>query len=285
MQGLMLNAYDNLYRYQGESAQDRALLAESHTVSAGRSRLGIQAQAQRQVPRRSPLTAEDVVYSFRRVLALAWHLQRLPQILKPESITAVDSAHRALQAREHPMRVLCRDPQHQHRQSTGHQGQREDGDWAKAWLASNGAGSGAYKIVPAGYRPLEYLDMEINPDTSSAGRTPQGGEKIAFRPVRETSTRILALLKRHDRLHGYQPAGDQVAQINGVEDRLRARRTLVMRTFIIRMNNTKPRSTTSTPQGLRSRFNYMGFINDNLAVYATRDPYPMPTISGGFPRT
>ena len=31
----------------------------------------------------------------------------------------------------------------------------KDGDWGEAWLASNGAGSGAYKLIPAGYRPLE----------------------------------------------------------------------------------------------------------------------------------
>ena len=71
----------------------------------------------------------------------------------------------------------------------------KDGDWAKAWLASNGAGSGAYRIVSEGYRPLEFLDMDIF-DGHFLGwkHNPKPVRKIAVRSIKETSTRILALL-------------------------------------------------------------------------------------------
>ena len=36
----------------------------------------------------------------------------------------------------------------------------KDGDWGAAWLASNGAGSGAYRLDPATYRPLERARPE-----------------------------------------------------------------------------------------------------------------------------
>ena len=39
-----------------------------------------------------------------------------------------------------------------------------DNDWGAAWLSSNAAGSGAYVLDPATYRPLEQLDLRRNPD-------------------------------------------------------------------------------------------------------------------------
>ena len=127
MQGLMLNAYDNLYRYQGDPPKIVPWLAESHTVSPDGLDLGIQAPAQRQVPRRQPAHRRGCgLFSFRRVLALALApSSAFLKILKPESITARRSAHRALQARDVLCAVLRGDPLDQHRQSAGHQGQRE----------------------------------------------------------------------------------------------------------------------------------------------------------------
>ena len=52
MQLYSLNAYDNLYRYEGNPPELKPWLALSHTVSAGRPDLGVQAAARRQIPRR-----------------------------------------------------------------------------------------------------------------------------------------------------------------------------------------------------------------------------------------
>ena len=38
----------------------------------------------------------------------------------------------------------------------------KDGDWGAAWLASNDAGSGSYRLIPETYVPLEKVDMERN---------------------------------------------------------------------------------------------------------------------------
>ena len=70
MQGLMLNAYDNLYRYQGDPPKIVPWLAESHTVSADGLDLGIQAPAQSQVPRRQPAHRRGCGLS---ASAACWH--------------------------------------------------------------------------------------------------------------------------------------------------------------------------------------------------------------------
>ena len=50
----MLNTYDGLYRYQNNPPQDRALAGREPHRLGGRAGLGVQAAAQRQVPRRQP---------------------------------------------------------------------------------------------------------------------------------------------------------------------------------------------------------------------------------------
>ena len=58
-----------------------------------------------------------------------------------------------------------------------------------------------------------------------------------------------------------------------------------MRTFLIRMNNTKPPfNNINARKAFAHAFNYMGFINDILGGYATRDPYPMPDNLWGIPK-
>ena len=71
MQGVMLNAYDNLYRYENDPPEIKPWLAESHTVTSDGLVWEFKLRPNIKFHDGSPLTAEDVVYSFRRVLALA----------------------------------------------------------------------------------------------------------------------------------------------------------------------------------------------------------------------
>jgi len=71
----------------------------------------------------------------------------------------------------------------------------QNGDWGAAWLASNEAGSGAYKLMPETYVPLEKVDMERNEAHFLGwGHNPKPIRRIEIRPTKETSTRVLALL-------------------------------------------------------------------------------------------
>ena len=89
MQGLMLNAYDNLYRYQGDPPEIVPWLAESHTVSDDGLAWDFKLRSGIKFHDGSAMTAEDVVYSFRRMLALALApAGAFLKILKPDNVTA-----------------------------------------------------------------------------------------------------------------------------------------------------------------------------------------------------
>jgi peptide/nickel transport system substrate-binding protein len=286
MQGLMLNAYDNLYRYQGDPPKIVPWLAESHTVSADGLTWEFKLKPNIKFHDGSPLTAEDVVYSFQRVLALALApSSAFLKILKPESITAVDPLTVRFKLETSYAPFFAAIPSVSIVNPRIIKANEKGGDWAKSWLASNGAGSGAYKIIPAGYRPLEYLDMEINPDHFLGwSDNPKAVKKIAYRPVKETSTRILALLNGTIDCTDTNLPADQVAEINKSKIAY-VQKDVVMRIFLIRMNNTKPPfNNINARKAFAHAFNYMGFINDILGGYATRDPYPMPDNLWGIPK-
>ena len=76
---------------------------------------------------------------------------------------------------------------------------------------------------------------------------------------------------------------DQVERINKSKIAY-VQKDVVMRTFVIRMNNTKPPfNNINARKAFAHAFNYMGFINDILGGYATRDPIRMPEQSVGHP--
>ena len=286
MQSMMLNAYDNLYRYQGDPPKIVPWLAESHTVSEDGLAWEFKLRAGLKFHDGSPLTAEDVVYSFRRVLALGLApAGAFLKILKPDNVTAPDPLVVRFKLETSYAPFFAAIPSISIVNPRVIKANEKDGDWGKNWLASNGAGSGAYRIIPAGYRPLEYLDMEINEGHFLGwADNPKPVRKLAYRPTKETSTRVLALLNGSlDCTDNNLPA-DQVAQINASKIAY-VQKDVVMRTFVIRMNNTKPPfNNLNARRCFAHAFNYMGFINDILGGYATRDPYPMPEDLWGIPK-
>ncbi len=270
MQGLMLNAYDNLYRYQGDPPKIVPWLAESHTVSEDGLTWEFKLRSGVKFHDGSPLAAEDVVYSFRRVLALALApAGAFLKVLKPENVTAPDALVVRFKLETSYAPFFAAIPSI---------------SIVNPRVIKANEKAGAYRIIPEGYRPLEYLDMEINEGHFLGwSDNPKPVRKIAYRPTKETSTRVLALLNGSlDCTDNNLPA-DQVAQINASKIAY-VQKDVVMRTFVIRMNNTKPPfDNLNARLCFAHAFNYMGFITDILGGYATRDPYPMPENLWGIP--
>ena len=113
---------------------------------------------------------------------------------------------------------------------------------------------------------------------------PKPVKKIAYRPTKETTTRVLALINGSlDCTDGNLPA-DQVDQINKSKIAF-VQKDVVMKTFVIRMNNTKPpfdninaRKAFATPSTT--------WASSTTSWVATPRATPIPCrkISGASPR-
>lgn len=284
-QFVLLNVYDGLYRYQNNPPQLVPWLAESHTTSADglnwefTLRQGIKFQDG------SDMTAEDVVYSFRRLLTM----NRAPAaafspVLRPENVTATGPrtvrfvlsrayapflSAMPLVAIVNP-RVLA-----QH---------TVNDDWGAAWLAANTAGSGAYRIDPATYQARVSMDLSRFPGHFLGwSHNPRPIEQVRSRPVMETSTRVLALLRGEiDATDSYLPT-DQVERVER-NNRTRVARDESMRVFTIRMNNRKPPFDNRDARlCFAHAFNYEGFNNTILRGLVVRNGGPNPNNLWGNP--
>jgi peptide/nickel transport system substrate-binding protein len=281
-----LNVYDNLYRYEGNPAKMEPWLATDHTVSADgltwefRLRQGVKFHDG------SELTAEDVVYSVQRLLGVA----RAPAapflpILKPDSVTAADRYTVRFKLAQPYGPFFGMIPMIAIVNPRAIKPNEENGDWGAKWLASNDAGSGAYKLLPASYVPLEKADLDKHDDHFKGwGDNPQPIKRIEWRPAKVTSTRVLALLNGTlDMTDSFLPV-DQVERIEKSAN-AHVAKNVTMRLLVIRMNNTKPPfDNINARRAFAHAFNYSGFIDEIVKGNAIRDPVPIPTNIWGFPK-
>jgi peptide/nickel transport system substrate-binding protein len=286
MMGFALNVYDGLYRYEGNPPQLKPWLAESHTVSEDGLTWVFKLRPGTKFHDGAPLTAEDVVFSFRRVLAIAKApASAFLPILKPDGISAPDATtvQFRLERAYGPFRAAM--PIVAIVNARMVQANSKDGDNGTAWLSTADAGSGAYAVVPGSVTPADKLDMvRFEGHFMGWADNPAPVNKVAMRSVKETSTGVLGLMNGSiDWTDSYLPT-DQVEQIQASKA-ARVEKHPSMRTFIIRMNNGRaPFNNANMRKALAHAFNYDGFINEILKGYADRDPTPLPSGLWGYPQ-
>jgi peptide/nickel transport system substrate-binding protein len=279
-----LNVYDNLYRYQGNPPQLQPWLAESHTASKDGKTWEFKLRKGVRFHDGSELTAEDVVYSIKRILGLGKAAAGPLKAAKIDSVTAVDkSTVRFVLERPYApfLSIIPVATVVNRRVIEPHV---VGNDWGNAWLSSNGAGSGAYIPDPASYIPAKALDLKRNPNHFMGwSHNAKPIDLIRVRPVAETTTRVLALMKGEiDAGDSYLPT-DQVERLSKIKDVV-VQRNESMRIFIIRMNNTKPPfDNVHFRRCLSQAFNYDAFIGVILKNFAERNPAPIPKNLWGFP--
>jgi peptide/nickel transport system substrate-binding protein len=282
---VQLNVYDNLYRYQGNPPQLQPWLAESHTVTRDGRTWEFKLRKGVKFHDGSELSADDVVWSVKRIVGLNKAAAGPLKAAKIDSVTAVD---------KHTVRFVLEKPYApflsiipvativNRRVVEPHV---KDNDWGNAWLSSNGAGSGAYIPDPASYIPEKALDYKRNASHFMGwGHNQKPIDLIRIRPVAETTTRVLALMKGEiDAGDSYLPT-DQVERLSKVKDVV-VHRNESMRIFIIRMNNTKPPfNNLNFRRCMSHAFNYDAFIGVILKNYAERNPAPIPKNLWGYPQ-
>lgn len=282
---VQLNVYDNLLRYQGNPPQLKPWLAESYAASKDGTTWTFKLRQGIKFHDGSELTAEDVAYSFKRILALNKATAGpFKAQLKPEGVSAVDK-HTVKFVLDKPYApFLSTIPIATVVNRKVVEAHVKDGDWGAAWLSSNSAGSGAYIIDPSGYVPQKSVDLKRNPNHFLGwGHNQKPIDLVKARPVAETSTRVLALMK------GEIDAGDSYLPTDQVERLQKTKNVVVqrnesMRIFIIRMNNTKPPfDNVHARRCFSHAFNYDAFIKVILKNYAERNPAPIPKNLWGYP--
>jgi len=285
-ENVAFNLYDNLYRYEDNPPKLEPHLAESHTVSPDGLTWEFKLRGGVKFHDGSPLTADDVVYSFQRLLKIgkAPAAPFLP-VLKPDKVTAVDPATVRFVLDKPYGPFFAAVPMVMIVNSKLVKSHDQNGDWGAAWLASNEAGSGAYKLMPETYVPLEKVDMERSEAFFAGwGHNQKPIRRVEIRPTQVTSTRVLALLNGSlDLTDTYLPV-DQVENIEK-SGNAKVNRNQTMRIFLLRMNNKKPPfDNINARKCFAHAFNYGGFIQEILKGNAQRDPTPLPNTIWGFPK-
>ncbi|MBV8166592.1 MAG: ABC transporter substrate-binding protein [Alphaproteobacteria bacterium] len=282
-----LNMYDSLLRVVGNPPEIKPWLAESFTQSPDGKDWVFTLRKGAKFHDGSELTSADVIYSFQRTLGMnKGYAGAFKPVLKPENVTAdgpyvvkikLDTPYAPFLAALPLVSIVNKQIVEAHTVE-------KDGksDWGEAWLSSNDAGSGAFKLVAGTFKPLDQFDLDWFPD-HFMGWEPKHLTQIKARMIKETSTRVLAVSKGDiDLTDGYLPA-DQIEKLRKTKG-VRISQDQTLRTFIIRMNNQKaPFSNVHFRKAVSYAFNYQGFIEKVKHNAAVRNPGPIPVTLWGSP--
>ncbi|MGE0714963.1 MAG: ABC transporter substrate-binding protein [Alphaproteobacteria bacterium] len=284
-QFVLLNVYDGLYRYVGNPPELKPWLAESHKVSADGLTWDFTLRDGAKFHDGSPITAADVAYSFKRLLLMGkGPSAAFKPVLKPDSITAPDARTVRFVLAKPYAPFLAAIPLVAVVNPRAIEPNVKDGDFGAAWLSGDDAGSGAYRIDAATYRPRQSLDLQrFGEHFLGWSHNAKPIADVRVRPVIETSTRVLALLRGEiDATDGYLPT-DQVERVEK-NAATKVAKDESMRVFVIRMNNRKPPfDNVDVRRCFAYAFNYKGFNEVILKGLVIRNPGPNPNGLWGNP--
>jgi peptide/nickel transport system substrate-binding protein len=286
MQGYMINVYDTLYVNKENPPRLVPWLATGHTISDDGLTVTFKLHEGVKFHDGSPLTSDDVVWSFQRML----NVKKGPAaaflpVLDPSSVTASDPTTVVFKLKHPYAPFVAATPLVAILNRRLVEANVKDNDWGQAWLASNSAGSGSYIPDPSSYQPVQQIDLKRNPDHFmgwSDNKSPIA--IVRKRTIAETTTRVNALIKGDvDATDSYLPV-DQV-------DRVLASKTATvskdqsMRVMLLRMNNKRaPFDNLNFRLAISHAFNYKGFIDGVLKGFAVRNAGPIPVSLWGSPK-
>lgn len=194
----MANVYDRLVQYDAEDTTELVGgLAESWEIDAENRTITFTLRDGVSFHSGNPVTAADVVYSFKRVVALnknpafiltqlGWTAENVEEMVSGEGNT-VTLKYAGDFSPAFVMNVLAARPA-SIVDSQLVMANEVDGDMGNAWLNTNSAGSGAFSMQM--YRPAEMLRLVANPDYYKGAPKMQ---QIIIRHVAEAATQQLLL--------------------------------------------------------------------------------------------
>ncbi|TWF59083.1 ABC transporter substrate-binding protein [Neorhizobium alkalisoli] len=279
--GARLNLYDGLYRYVDNPPKMIPWLAESHTVSADRTSYAFKLRPDAIFHDGTPVTAQDVVYSIERILALGQGPSSLYRdIIKPGSTQARDQNTVVFNLNSPSATFLATVSDITVVNSALLKQHEINGDWAEPWLARNEAGSGSYQLTQ--FDPATgWTAKRFEKHFAGFGGDPI--EELEFRNVLETNTRVLGLMRGDfDGADGYM-GYDQIQRLRK-SDKVQIIEQEAMRVFLLAMNNAAPPlNDVHFRRALAYCFDYDGFIKGVMNGSVSRNPGPLPKTMWGSP--
>ena len=204
-----LNLYDGLYRWLDNPPVLTPWLAESHTVSADGLTYTFKLRRGVKFHDGAEVSADDVVYSMERILALKkGAASLLSTMIAPGATKALDRSTVQFALTKPAAIFMAVIPEVHVVNAALVKKHEKDGDWGGAWLTSNDAGSGSYTLHR--YDPaIGFVARRFPGHFMPWG--PKYIDEIEFRLVKEDNTRVLGMIKGdYQGTGGYLPQ-DQVS--------------------------------------------------------------------------
>lgn len=187
--------YDGLVKYEGDPAEIKPWLAESWTTSDDGLKWTFNLAKNAKFHDGSPVTAEAVVYSYERTMAInegpAWMLDGF---VSPGNIKALDASTVEFTLDKPYAAFLSFLPWWYIVNPAVVEANAKDGDMGKGYLLSNAAGSGPYKLKS--FEAGTAYVLERNKDYWKGfpyDNDRMGG--VIYRLIREASAQRAALIK------------------------------------------------------------------------------------------
>jgi len=277
-----INLYDTLYRYEGLDVVPS--IATGHTVSDDGLTWTFTLRKGVKFHSGSELTADDVVYSFRRLIGM----KQAPAapfwpILKSENISAPDASTVRMVLDRPYAPFLAAIPLVGIVDKKLVEAHASGGDWAAAWVAANDAGSGPYRAEPDGFRPSQVSKLTWFPDYFLPFPA-HPIKQVNITTIKEATTLALALLKGEVDATDTRIAAESVNRIRKGEN-VKVSADESMRTFVLTMNNARPPfNNIHFRKAISYAFDYDGFINKLREGTVVRNPGPIPQNLWGNPK-
>jgi peptide/nickel transport system substrate-binding protein len=271
--------YDTLYRHLGSPVELVPWLATGHTVSEDGLTYTFTLDPNAKFQDGSPVTADAVVYSFQRLMAIndgvAW---MFAGIVNPDGVTAVDPAtvQFTLNAPFAPFLhsvawLFVLNP-------AVVQANEANGDQGQAWLLSNSAGSGPFKISRWEPGNLYQFDADPNYWKGWEGAHVDG---YIHQVSSESSTKRLALMNGEVQFADWLSPQDKmlVSKQSGIVVPMDPS----LSTYTIKMNNqVGPTADVNVRRALSYAFDYDAMI-EVMSGFATRIAGPLsPAVPGAL---
>ena len=276
-----LNLYDALVRWTDDPPKLNMWLAEKVDISPDALTYTFTLKDAK-FHDGTKVSADDVVYSMERILALKKGAFGLfSEVVKPGTTKALDA--RTVQFKLSApyavfMAVL---PEMWVVNAKMVRAHETNGDWGGAWLARNEAGSGSFQLThydPAvGFAASRYAEHFM-------GWGPKYLDSVEFRGILEVASRVLGLEKgEFDALDGYTPY-DQIKRMRG-KSKVQILTEPSLRTMYFVIHNRRPPlDDVNMRRALCYAFDYDGFINNLLDGSVVRNAGIIPDPMWGAPK-